>query len=77
MSSSIKKKVGLFTDSILKTLSMGKFNSCINRVNHSLDAKQFNWIIIQFQFYKSNYAAAEKHVGINDLLNSSSKNEIR
>ena len=31
-----KKKVILFTDSILKTLSMGKFNSCINEPNVQL-----------------------------------------
>ena len=31
-----KKKVVLFTDSILKTLSMGKFNSCINGANVQL-----------------------------------------
>ena len=31
-----KKKVVFFTDSILKTLSMGKFNSCINGANVQL-----------------------------------------
>ena len=31
-----KKKVVLFTDSTLKTLSMGKFNSCINGANVQL-----------------------------------------
>ena len=31
-----KKKVVLFTDSILKTLSMGKFNFCISGANVQL-----------------------------------------
>ena len=73
-----KKKVVLFTDSILKTLSMGKFNSCINGANVQLKsfpgckAMQLDHHtipILQEQYYD----AAGIHVGINDLLNSSSK----
>ena len=76
-----KKKVVLFTDSILKTLSMGKFNSCINGANVQLKsfpgckAMQLDHHtipILQEQYYD----AAGIHVGINDLLNSSSKKSV-
>ena len=76
-----KKKVVLFADSILKTLSMGKFNSCINGANVQLKsfpgckAMQLDHHtipILQEQYYD----AAGIHVGINDLLNSSSKKSV-
>ena len=76
-----KKKVVLFTDSILKTLSMGKLNSCINGANVQLKsfpgckAMQLDHHtipILQEQYYD----AAGIHVGINDLLNSSSKKSV-
>ena len=76
-----KKKVVLFTDSILKTLSIGKFNSCVNGANvqlksfHGCKAMQLNHHtipILQEQYYD----AAGIHVGINDLLNSSSKKSV-
>ena len=76
-----KEKVVLFTDSILKTLSMGKFNSCINGANVQLKsfpgckAMQLDHHtipILQEQYYD----AAGIHVGINDLLNSSSKKSV-
>ena len=71
----------LFTDSILKTLSMGKLNSCINGANVQLKsfpgckAMQLDHHtvpILQEQYYD----AAGIHVGINDLLNSSSKKSV-
>ena len=73
-----KKKVVLITDSILKTLSMGKFNSRINGANVQLKsfpgckAMQLDHhaiSILQEQYYD----AAGIHVGINDLLKCSSK----
>ena len=76
-----KKKVVLFTDSVLKTLSMGKFNSCISGANVQLKsfpgckAMQLDHHtipILQEQYYD----AAGIHVGINDLLNSSSKKRV-
>ena len=69
-----RKKAALFTDSILKTLRMGKFNSCINGANVQLKsfpgckAKQLDHHtipILQEQYYD----AAAIHVEINDLLN--------
>ena len=76
-----KKKVVLFTDSILKTLSMGKFNSCISGANlqlksfpgcKALQLDHHTIPILQEQYYD----AAGIHVGINDLLNSSSKKSV-
>ena len=76
-----KKKVVLFTDSILKTSSMGKFNSYISAANVQLKsfpgckAMQLGHhaiLILQEQYYD----AAGIHVGINDLLNSSSKKSV-
>ena len=76
-----KKKVVLFTDSILKTLSMCKFNSWINGANVQLKsfpgykAMQLDYHtipILQEQYYD----ATGIHVGINDLLNSSSKENV-
>ena len=76
-----KKKVVLFTDSILKTLSMGKFNSCINGANVQLKsfpgckATQLDHHtipILQEQYYD----AAGILVGIKDLLNSLSKRSV-
>ena len=66
----------LFTDSILKILSMDKFNSCINGANFQLKsfsgckAKQLDHhtiAILQEQY------ATPIHVEINYLLNCSSK----
>ena len=68
----------LFTDSILKTLSMVKFNSCINGANVQLkpfpgcktvQLDHHTIPILQEQYYDN----VEIHVEINDLLNSSSK----
>ena len=76
-----KKKVVLFTDSTLKTLSMGKFNSCINGANVQLKSfpgckaiqlDHHTIPVLQEQYYD----AAGIHVGINDLLNSSSKKSV-
>ena len=76
------KEVVPFTDSILKTLHMGKFNSCINEFA-SFQLKSFSGCkamqlahrsipILQEQYYD----AAGIHLGINDLLNSSSEKSI-
>ena len=76
-----KKKVVLFTDSILKTLSMGKFNSCINGANVQLKSfpgckamqlDHHTMPILREQYYD----AAGIHAGINDLPNSSSKKSV-
>ena len=76
-----KKKVVLFTDGILKKSSMGKFNSYIIAANVQLKsfpgckAMQLGLhtiLILQEQYYD----AAGIHVGINDLLNSSSKKSV-
>ena len=71
----------LFTNSILKTLRLDKFNSCITEANVQLKsfpgckAMQSNHhtiSILQEQYYD----AAGINVGINDQLNSSSKKSI-
>ena len=76
-----KRNVVLFTDSILKTLSMRKFNSCINGGNVQLRSflgckamplDHHTIPILQEQYYD----AAGVHVGINDLLNRSFKISI-
>ena len=68
----------LVRDSTLKTLRMGKFNSCINEGNillksfpecKSMQLDHHIILILQNQYYD----AAGIHVGINNLLNSSSK----
>ena len=73
-----EKKVVLVPDSTLKTLRMGKFNSCINEANillksfpecKSMQLDHHIILILQNQYYD----AAGIHVGINNLLNSSSK----
>ena len=72
----------LFTGNILKTLRMRKVNSSINRANVQLKsfpgckAMQLDHHtipVLQVQYYD----AAGIHVGINDLLNSSSKKKYR
>ena len=76
-----KRNVVLFTNSILKTLSMRKFNSCINGGNVQLKSflgckamplAHLRIPILQEQYYD----AAGVHVGINDLLNRSFKISI-
>ena len=76
-----KKKVVLFTDNILKTLSMDKFNSCIIGANVQLKSfpgcktmKLDHHTIPILQ--QQHYDAAGIHVGINDLRNSSSKKSV-
>ena len=71
----------LFTDSILKTLSMCKFNFYINGANVQL--KSFPGCkAVQLDHYtipilqEQNYDPAGIHVGINDLLKSSSKKSV-
>ena len=68
----------LFTDSILKTLSMVKFNSCINGANVQLKSfpgcktmqlDHHTIPILQEQYYDN----VGIDVEINDLLNSSCK----
>ena len=76
-----KKKVVLFTDGILKTLSTGKFNSCINGANVQLKsfpgckAMQLDHHTIPI-FQEQCYDAAGIHVGMNAVLNSSSKKSV-
>ena len=68
----------LFTDGILKTLSTGKFNSCISGANVQLKsfpgckAMQLDHHTIPI-LQEQCYDAAGIHVGMNAVLNSSSK----
>ena len=73
-----KKKVVFFTGSILRTLRIGKFNSCINGANAQLKsfpgckAIQLDCHAISI-LHEQYYDVAGIGVAINDLLNSSSK----
>ena len=71
----------LFTDSILKTLSMGKFNSCINGTNIQL--KSFPGCKRMWRDHHTIPILQEQYcdavgigVRINNLLNSSSKKSV-
>ena len=76
------KKIVLFSDSILKNLRMGEFNSFIKNGEFSLKAfpgakaRQLNHYTIPLLEHNT-YDAAAIHVGINDLLsNVKSTNNI-
>ena len=70
-----RKKIVLFSDSILKNLQMGEFNSFIKKGEISLKAfpgakaKELNHYTIPL-LQDNTYDGAIIHVGINDLLSS-------
>ena len=77
-----RKKIVLFSDSILKNLRMGEFNSFIKKREVSLKAfpgakaRQLNHYTIPL-LEDNTYDGAIIHVGINDLLsNDKSTNDI-
>ena len=69
-----KKKVVLFNDSILKTLSMGKFNSCISGANFQL--KSFPGCKAMQLDHHTIPILQEQYYDAYDLLNSSSKKSV-
>ena len=77
----LEKKVVFFTNSVLKTLSMDKLNSCINGANVQLKSfpgcKATQLYHRTIRILQEQYCdAAEIYVRINDLLNSSSKKSV-
>ena len=75
-----KKEVVVSTDSILKTLRMGKFSSCINGANAQLKSfpgcKAMQVDHHTIPILQEQYNDAAQIHGINDLFNSSSQKSV-
>ena len=77
-----RKKIVLFSDSILKNLQMGEFNSFMKNGEVSLKvfleakARQLNHHIIPV-LQDNTYNAAAIHNGINDLLRARAHRRVR